>query len=89
MTPRSDYLAIELGNVLILEDLDQGSKSLTNDMERVLKDLEVYGYDLDELKVVYRDSEGDWARVLRDKAGAIHFKHVMPEFSDAIQKARS
>lgn len=41
---------------LVIEDLDQGNYSVTNDMNNVLASLVHHGYNLHELNVIYKDS---------------------------------
>ena len=57
--------------LLIIIDQDRGNKSVTNDMANVLADIarsERRGALLGR-RVAYRDSQGEWARVLLDAEG--------------------
>jgi hypothetical protein len=50
--------------VVYLEDLDQGGKSVTNDAERVYAWCQ---HHYPGKKVVYRDSEGEWAQMFMEQ----------------------
>ncbi len=58
--PRADYTYTVEGSVIAIVDLDQGSKSVTNDMENVLNDIRAELGDLAGYAVIYRDSTGRW-----------------------------
>lgn len=58
--PRADYTYTVDGNVITIVDLDQGSKSVTNDMDNVLDDIRSELGDLAGYAVIYRDSMGRW-----------------------------
>lgn len=58
--PRADYTYSVEGSVIAIVDLDQGSKSVTNDMENVLADIWAELGDLSGYAVIYRDSMGRW-----------------------------
>lgn len=68
----ADFLYdITADKLLLIIDQDKGSKSVTNDIENVLTDI-IREEELGSLAgyaVAYRDSEGDWCRVLLDEAG--------------------
>ena len=70
--PRADYTYTIEGNVIAIIDLDQGSKSVTNDMEEVLNDLRVAIGELSGYSVIYRDSTGRWDGV-RLERGVVAF----------------
>lgn len=57
---RADYTYNIEGNIISIVDLDQGSKSVTNDMENVLDEIRVEIGDLAGYAVIYRDSMGRW-----------------------------
>lgn len=57
---RADYSYSVEGSVIAIVDLDQGSKSVTNDMENVLEDIRAELGDLSGYAVIYRDSMGRW-----------------------------
>jgi hypothetical protein len=46
-------------NILWIEDLDQG-KSVTNDIEYVLQDIQDSGIDIYNYRIMYKDSTGIW-----------------------------
>lgn len=51
--------------VVCIEDADEvGAASVTNDVERVLADLEHLGVDLNAQPIVYRDSMGYWDQIV-------------------------
>ena len=58
--PRADYTYTVDGPVIAIVDLDQGSKSVTNDMDNVLDDIRAELGDLAGYAVIYRDSMGRW-----------------------------
>ena len=58
--PRADYTYSVEGSVIVIVDLDQGSKSVTNDMKNVLDDIRAELGDLAGYAVIYRDSMGRW-----------------------------
>ena len=57
---RADYTYTVEGSVIAIIDLDQGSKSVTNDIENVLDDNRAEIGDLAGYAVIYRDSMGRW-----------------------------
>ena len=57
---RADYTYTVAGSVIAIVDLDQGSKSVTNDMENVLDDIRADIGDLAGYAVIYQDSMGRW-----------------------------
>ena len=57
---RADYSYTVEGSVIAIIDLDQGSKSVTNDMDNVLDDIRAELGDLAGYAVIYRDSMGRW-----------------------------
>jgi len=69
---RADYTYTVEGSVIAIIDLDQGSKSLTNDMENVLADIRAKIGDLAGYAVIYRDSMGRWDGV-RLERGVVEF----------------
>lgn len=58
--PRAEYTYTVEGGVIAIVDLDQGRKSVTNDMENVLDDIRAELGDLAGYAVIYRDSMGRW-----------------------------
>ena len=60
---RADYsYSIHDGTVYI-KDENKGNKSVTNDIENVLQDIEFIEGPLQNYKIIYRDSQGTWDRV--------------------------
>jgi hypothetical protein len=58
---RADYTHRIEDGILILEDLNLGSISLTNFMEEALTEIAISEeLDLTKMKIIYRDSMGDW-----------------------------
>lgn len=48
-------------NILVIEDLNLGNKSVTNSIEEVIRDIEVMEHiSARDYMIVYRDSEGNW-----------------------------
>lgn len=69
---RADYTYTVEGSVIAIVDLDQGGKSVTNDIENVLDDIRAQIGDLAGYGVIYRDSMGRWDGV-RLKRGVVQF----------------
>jgi hypothetical protein len=73
-SPRAsaDYLYdLTEDGLLVIIDQDLGNRSVTNDIENVLADL-AQAEELATLagrRVTYRDSDGDWCRVVLTKEG--------------------
>lgn len=71
----SDFAVIEeRSGILFLWDLNLGGMSVTNDAERVYEWSQYYHGHGKGIRVVYRDSEGSWAEMVRDPGGWIEFK---------------
>lgn len=70
--PRADYSYTVEGSVIAIVDLDQGSKSVTNDIENVLADIRTELGDLAGYAVIYQDSMGRWDGV-RQKGHSVEF----------------
>lgn len=69
---RADYTYTVEGSVIAIIDLDQGSKSVTNDIENVLDDIRAEIGDLAGYGVIYRDSMARWDGV-RLERGVVEF----------------
>ena len=68
----ADYLYdLTEDGLLVIIDQDLGNRSVTNDIENVLVDIATAEErpTLAGLRVTYRDSEGDWCRVVLSKEG--------------------
>lgn len=61
---RSDFGVEQDGDVLIIRDLDRGGRSVTNDADGVIMDLAKRGLLCDGMRVIYRDSSGEWDEML-------------------------
>ena len=66
---RAIYSRTVHGNVIVIEDLN-GPKSVTNDAENVIRDLDA-SFDLSKYLVIYRDTRGIYDQLLVDRTG--HF----------------
>lgn len=64
----------ETANIILIEDL-KGMKSVTNDMDNILEDLNKQIIGLDKKKVIYKDSYGIWDEV-RFKITACHVHSI-------------
>jgi len=65
MTPRSDYNWGIKEGILVIEDLNLGRMSVTNNAEGVIN--EIYsqiGAQLHNLDIIYKDSEGIWDQLI-------------------------
>ena len=71
--PRADYTYTVEGGVIAIVDLDQGSKSVTNDMANVLEDIRAELGNLAGYAVIYRDSTGRWDGVRQVGRWSIDF----------------
>lgn len=78
---RSDYRWFQIQNVVVIEDSDKGSRSVTNDAENVMKDLEDQGIDLSQVQIVYRDSMQNWDEMYRKEDGSAGFRHITSQQS--------
>jgi hypothetical protein len=57
----ADFTYSIFGNVISIVDLNLGNRSVTNDIERVLRKIEYYHQgSIVGFKIMYRDSEGVW-----------------------------
>lgn len=57
--------------VVWIVDLDEDGASVTNDAERVVVDLVQFGVSPDAQPIIYRDSMGQWDRILT-RGGRFH-----------------
>jgi hypothetical protein len=53
----------EFGVVWIIDRDEIGAASVTNDVERVIRDLQALAVDVDAQPLVYRDSTGRWDQI--------------------------
>ena len=59
MKNRSDYKYQLDHNILFIEDLNFGNKSVTNDIENILEDIsEELDTSMDNYRIMYKDSQG-------------------------------
>jgi hypothetical protein len=63
MKPRADYTVTLHDDVIAIVDLNLGNVSVTNDAEWVIRDLVAMGHKVDRMRVIYRDSAGQWDRM--------------------------
>lgn len=83
--------------VVVIEDLDRGGRSVTNNIQAVVeKTIRELGLPMERMDndycVVYRDSEGNYDGVFSDRMGSMHIyslQKVEPARSeqDAVQAA--
>lgn len=66
---RADYTYSVEGSVVAIVDLDQGSKSVTNDMENVLDEVRSELGSLAGYAIIYRDCRGIWDGVRLGQRG--------------------
>lgn len=81
MTPRSDYNWGIKDGILVIEDLNLGRMSVTNNAEGVIN--EIYsqiGAQLHNLYIIYKDSEGIWDQLVPswgvNECVEVSFKHI-------------
>lgn len=61
------------GDIVFIRDLDLGGRSVTNDADLVFEECRnIFG----SCRVVYQDSEGEWAEIVKQKTwlGEIGFR---------------
>lgn len=75
---KSDYNFFFHYGTLVLQDSPTSrGMSLTNNMENVLQDIEnIVRVPLRGKKIIYRDSEGMYDRVIYRKSGSIDFSPI-------------
>lgn len=61
---RADYIYRVNERTIIIEDLDKGNRSVTNDAEQVIADIVAEKGHLTGYRIFYRDSEGMWDELL-------------------------
>lgn len=62
--PRADYTAKVIEDVLVIEDLDSGEISVTNDIENILcYEQEQTGHSWVNKHIIYKDSDENWDQV--------------------------
>ena len=70
----ADFTYSISGNVISIVDLDLGNRSVTNDIESVLRKIEHYHQDsIGGFRIMYRDSEGFWDSIRWDGKSASFF----------------
>ena len=71
---QADFTYSILGNVISIIDLDLGNRSVTNDIENVLRKIEYYHQgSIVGFKIMYRDSEEIWDGINWDGERASFF----------------
>ncbi len=68
---RSTYDWGQQLGVVWIEDLDEGARSVTNDIELVIADLVRLGVQLEAQPIIYCDSMGQWDQVVT-RGGRFH-----------------
>ena len=72
---RSDYIAFDIGDVLVVEDID-GDRSVASDVGAVISELTAFGLLCEgdpKQKIIYRDKDGEWSRIVRHHG---HYRYV-------------
>lgn len=91
---KSDYTFKVSEGILIIQDLDMGRKSVTNDMVNVLSEIKSkIGNTIHDLDIIYRDSEGIWDGVDSEwtvgGCADVHFYHIGEmKIESAIKKIK-
>jgi hypothetical protein len=71
---QADFTYSMSGNVISIVDLDQGNRSVTNDVEKVLRKIEYYHQgSIAGFRIMYRDSMGFWDGIQWDGQHALFF----------------
>jgi len=74
VTTEADFTYSISGNVISIVDLNLGNRSVTNDIENVLRKIEHYRQgSISGFKIMYRDSEATWDGVHWDGHRASFF----------------
>lgn len=68
---RADYNFEIIADIICIIDENAGGKSVTNDIENVLDDIQKSGINIEEHKIIYRDSEGFWDGITLHKVDPI------------------
>lgn len=61
---RSDFMVEVEDRIVLVMDLDLGGRSVTNDATHVVDDLVRRGILSDGMRLIYRDSNGEWSEML-------------------------
>jgi hypothetical protein len=64
----------EIDDVIYIVDLDIGNMSVTNDAESVCIEL-TSRYGINK-RIIYRDSNGDWAEMIHRNGEFLRFRHI-------------
>lgn len=63
-TYEADFTYTIKNNTIEIIDLNLGNKSVTNDIENVIRKIATeQNIDPHDYKIIYKDSEGDWTEV--------------------------
>jgi hypothetical protein len=91
---KSDYTWKVTEDVLHIEDLNLGGRTVTNDIENVINEIyQVIGEKIKGYKIMYRDSEGMWDGVTPSwgvkKCVSCDFYHIgETDFKLALEKTK-
>jgi hypothetical protein len=93
-TSKSDYRFKFIDDVLVIEDLNLGRMSVTNNAEDVISEIRTStDRRLTEHFIIYKDSEGVWDQMIPSYSlsgcSEVFFKHIgETNLEDAITKLR-
>jgi hypothetical protein len=81
MSPKSDYVWKTQEDILIIEDLNLGRMSVTNNAEGVINEIyEKLGSSIHNYHIIYKDSEGIWDQLIPswgvNECVEISFKYI-------------
>jgi len=77
MNTRSDFTYCVQGNLIYITDLDNGGKSVTNDIENVIISVYLrFGKPLKDFVIIYKDSNGTIDEVIVFDNKFKDFKHL-------------
>lgn len=87
---KADYKYEINGNIIFIEDLDLGNKSVTNDIENILEDVaEEHNLELNNFHVIYRDCTGDIDGVLiRNNEFSSFYSIGEKDYESAVKKIK-
>jgi hypothetical protein len=80
---RSCYTCELVSDVIVIEDLDRGGKSVTNDADEIVHDLAENGFDLSCYRVIYKDSMGIFDEIVIRAGRFVGFRSINERTRDA------
>ncbi len=91
---KSDYVFNFIDDILVIEDLNLGRMSVTNNAEDVISEIRsISDNRLSEYFIIYKDSEGIWDQIIPSYSlkgcSEVFFKHLgETNLEDAVKKLK-